>query len=158
MSFDTQGFMRAAWVHRTQEVAVPEIAEYFTEGAKPVFVVRGLSADELYKIRSASSRQKTLEGIAEGLAEGSKSGAAKAIKEALGASGALDPATPRAMETLIAGCVDPPCDLDMARLLMDKHGLIFMKLSDTIMTLTGQGGEVEKKAAPSGKTTASARR
>ena len=158
MGFDTQGFMRASWAHRTQEVAVPEIAEYFTDGAKPVFIVRSLSADELYKIRSASSRQKTLEGIAEGLAEGSKSGAAKAIKEALGASGALDPATPRAMETLIAGCVDPPCDLDMARLLMDKHGLIFMKLSDTIMTLTGQGGEVEKKAAPSGKTTASARR
>lgn len=156
MGFDAQNFMRASWVHRTQEVDVPEIAEYFTDGAKPVFVVRGLSADELYKIRSASSRQKTLEGIAEGLAEGSKSGAAKAIKEALGASGTLDPATPRAMETLMAGCVDPPCDLDMARLLMDKHGLIFMRLSDTIMTLTGQGGAVEKKAAPSGKTKASA--
>ena len=67
MGFDAQGFMRASWVHRTQEIAVPEIAEFFTEGSKPVFIVRGLSADELYKIRSASSRQKTLEGIAEGL-------------------------------------------------------------------------------------------
>jgi hypothetical protein len=119
-------------------------------------VVRSLSADELYKIRSSASRQKTLEGIAEGLAEGSKSGAARAIVDALGGSGTLDPATPRAIETLIAGCVNPPCDLDLARLLMEKHGLIFMRLSDAIMSLTGQGGIVEKKAAPSGKTKASA--
>lgn len=152
MGFDLQGFSRAAWVHRTQEVDVPELAEFFAPGDKPVFVVRGLSADELYKIRSAASRQKVMEGIAEGLAEGSKSGAARAIADALGGSGTLDPATPRAMETLIAGCVTPPCDLDLARLLESKHGLIFMRLSDAIMTLTGQGGSVEKKAAPSGKT------
>ena len=152
MSFDLQGFQRAAWVHRTQEVAVPELAEWFTAGAPAVFVVRGLSADELYKIRSSASRQKVLEGIAEGLAEGSKSGAARAILDALGGAGTLDPATPRAMETLMAGCVDPPCDLDMARLLESKHGLIFMRLSDAIMSLTGQGGMVEKKAEPSGVT------
>lgn len=48
------------------------------------------------------------------------------------------------METLILGCVEPACDLDLARLLMAKHGLIFMRLSDAIMSLTGQGGEVEK--------------
>lgn len=156
MGFDLQGFQRAAWVHRTQEVPVAELSEFFTDGAPAVWLVRGLTADELYKIRSASSRQKTLEGIAEGLAEGSKSGAARAIKEALGSSGTLDPSTPKAMETLMAGCIDPPCDLDLARLMMDKHGLIFMRLSDAIMTLTGQGGVVEKKAAPSGKTKASA--
>ncbi len=155
MGFDVQGFARATWVHRTQEVPVPELADYFAPGDPPVFIVRGLSADELYKIRSAASRHKVLEGIAEGLAEGSKSGAARAIASALGGAETLDPATPRAMETLIAGCVEPPCDLDLARLLESKHGLIFMRLSDAIMTLTGQGGEVEKKAAPSGKTKAS---
>lgn len=154
MGFDTQSFQRAAWVHRTQEVPVPELADFFTDGAPAIFKVRGLSADELYKIRSSVSRHRLMEGIAEGLAEGSKSGAARAIKDALGAGPALDPATPRAMETLIAGCVDPPCDLDLARLLMDKHGLVFMKLSDAIMSLTGQGGEVEKKAVPSGKKAA----
>lgn len=151
MSFDTQKFAAAKWVHRTQAVEVPELAAFFPEGEPAVFTVRGLSADEIYKIRSASSRAKLLEGIAEGLAEGSKSGTARAIAEALGAQGVLDPATPRAMETLILGCVDPPCDLDLARLLADKHGLIFVRLNDAIMALTGQGGEVEKKALPSGR-------
>lgn len=155
MAFDAKGFMQAAWVHRTQEVAVPELAAWFKDEPAQ-FVVRSLSADELYKIRASASRQKTLEGIAEGLAEGSKSGAARAIVDAIGGAGTLDPATPRAIETLMAGCVSPPCDLDMARLLMEKHGLIFMRLSDAIMTLTGQGGTVEKKAARSGKIPVSA--
>ena len=154
MGFDSQGFQRAPWVHRTQAVSVPELSAWFTDGATPEFIVRGLSADELYKIRSAVSRQRLIDGIAEGLAEGSKSGAARAIQEALGSGGQLDPATPRAMETLILGCVEPACDLDLARLLMAKHGLIFMRLSDAIMSLTGQGGEVEKKAAPSGPSPA----
>lgn len=155
MAFNTQAFLKAGWVHRTQSVAVPELSDWFGEDPAE-FVVRSLSADELYKIRSSASRQKTLEGIAEGLAEGSKSGAARAIVDALGGTGTLDPATPRAIETLIAGCVEPPCDLDLARLLMEKHGLIFMRLSDAIMSLTGQGGIVEKKAAPSGRTKGSA--
>lgn len=151
MGFDTQGFQRAPWEHRTQEVPVPELAEFFTDGSPAVFKVRGLSADELYKIRFSVSRHLVIEGIAEGLAEASKSGATRAINEVLSTS-QLHPATPRAIETLIFGCVDPPCDLDMARLLMSKHGVVFMKLSDTIMTLAGLGGEVAKKAEPSGQS------
>ena len=47
----------------------------------------------------------------------------------------------------------PTCDLEMARLLNEHHGVILFNLSNIILGLTGQGSDVEKKLPLSTETT-----
>lgn len=156
MPFNTAAFLQAPWQHRTQEVPVPELQAFFGEGEPAVFVVRSLTANEIARANSASQAHRREAALAEALTAGSKGEIVSAVQAALGRGPDLDPDIPRRMEMLCAGCVSPPCDLELARHLQEHHGVILFNLSNIILSLTGLGSDVEKKPAPSTKTPASA--
>ena len=156
MAFNVSGFVQAPWQHRTQEVPVPELKAWFDDGEPAVFTVRGLTANEIARANSASQAHRREAALAEALTSGSKSEITGAVQAALGRGPDLDPDIPRRMEILCAGCVSPPCDLELARKLQEHHGVILFNLSNVILSLTGLGSDVEKKPAPSTKTRASA--
>ncbi len=153
MPFNAAGFTQAPWVHRTQEVPVPELKDWFTDGDPAVFVVRGLTANEIARANGASDAHRRAAALADALTGGSKSEITNAVKASLGRGTDLEPDIPRRMEMVCAGCVSPPCDMDMARTLQEYHGVILFNLSNVILSLSGQGSDVEKK--PSGSTVTS---
>lgn len=148
MAFNVSGFVQAPWQHRTQEVPVPELKDWFDDGEPAVFVVRSLTANEIARANSASQAHRREAALAEALTAGSKGAIVSAVKEALGRGQDLDPDIPRRMELVCAGLVAPACDLEMARLLNEHHGVILFNLSNIILGLTGQGSDVEKKPPP----------
>ncbi len=153
MAFNTNGFIQAPWQHRTQEVPVPELKDWFDPDEPAVFLVRSLTANEIARANSASQAHRREAALAEALTAGSKGAIVTAVKDALGRGQDLDPDIPRRMELVCAGLVAPTCDLEMARLLNEHHGVILFNLSNIILGLTGQGSDVEKKPPPSTETT-----
>jgi hypothetical protein len=150
MPFNTAGFLQTPWVHRTQEVEVPELQALFDPGERAVFVVRGLTANEIARANGASDAHRRAAALADALTGGSKSEITNAVKASLGRGPDLEPDIPRRMEMVCAGCVSPLCDMEMARTLQEFHGVILFNLSNVILSLSGQGSDVEKK--PSGST------
>ena len=157
MPFNTAGFLQANWQHRTQEVAVPELAAWFGDGEPAVFVVRSLTANEVARANAAAQAHRREAALAEALTSGSKSEIVGAVQAALGRGPDLDPDIPRRMEMLVAGCVSPTVDLEFARLLQEHHGVILFNLTNVILSLTGQGSDVEKKPVPSTRMSGSKR-
>ena len=147
---DLQKFMTAKMHLRTAEVAVPELAAFFKDGEKPVWIVRGLTASELARTREAGENVEKLKSVVSALAgEGDK---AQAIREALGLSDDETPAeVSRRIEMLTHGSVSPEikAQRDIAVKLAESYSITFYSLTNKIQELTGLGSEVGK---PKGST------
>lgn len=96
MAFNVSGFVQAPWQHRTQEVPVPELKDWFDPGDPLVFVVRGLTANEIARANSASQAHRREAALAEALTSGSKSEITGAVQAALGGVRISTPISPGA--------------------------------------------------------------
>lgn len=151
-SFDKKKFMKTALEPRTESVPVPDLKEFFDEGAETVWIVRGLSGHELGRVNEAKERNRNIEAIMQSLMSEKSAEKADAIRQLLG----MDDSTPadivRRIEMLTIGSVDPEIDHEFAVRLCTFYPVEFMLLSNAITKLTGQGAQVKKKLTSSGET------
>lgn len=129
------------YVPRTQKVAVTELAEFFPEGTpveKMFFVVRGLEGLEYFKanqfVDSTQDDDPTIKKINTLLEVGGKR------PEIMG----------RRIQYVMVGTVKPKIDRTLANTIFEKHPMVGMLLSDTIITLMGLGG-TQKESNASGE-------
>ena len=156
MGFKARRFGKAKFEHRTEAVAVPDLAQWFDEGEAPEWIVRGLTHAEIAKANEAVNSNKA---IAETVAK-LVGGNAKEKAEAVQAIFQVDDTTPddtvRRIAQLVAGSVSPEVDQPTAVKFAEVYPVEFMVLTNKIMELSGQGQVlVEGKPAPSGEKTAS---
>jgi len=149
MPFDAKAFMQARLTARTRAVGVPTLRRWFGQDDRPIWKVRGLTANELAKVNDAERRNKREAALLDALSDGTRAEIVKEIQHALGRSDDTMPDLARRLEMLIAGSVEPVCSEDMAVKIAEKFPVQFYELTNIILDLTGQGSDVSKKPEPS---------
>ena len=147
--FDTQSFMSQKFKHREVGVDVPDLSDFFPEGEKPVWTVRGLTADEVAKSREAPQRAKKVEAIMQGIVSGNIQEQVKALREELGITEDVHEDIIKRKEYLVMASVKPVIDESLAVKLANTYPIPFYNLTTKILELTGLGQE-PGKSKPSG--------
>jgi len=154
MSFDMKGFMKAQFRDRTADVPVPDLKDWFAEGAEPVIKVRGLTGAELARVNEAAAKNKNLNGMLDALASTNASEKVEAIKESLGFSGKVPDDIAKRAEQLVIGTVDPEFNLEQAVKFFEVFPVEAYQVTNKIMELTGKGKSAGE-SKPSGNETTS---
>ena len=155
MAFDKKKFGKAKFESRTAQVDVPALKDFFDEGDKPEFKVRGLTGEEMARVNEAADKNKNLLAIVAALAGQNQNEKVAALQESLGLSHENVPSDlARRIEMLAIGAVDPELDVQMAARIFKVAPVDGYALSNRITTLSGQGMMVGEPKA-SGKTKAS---
>lgn len=155
MAFDEKRFLKTKFQPRTEAVPVPDLAAFFPEGEKPLWIIRGLEGKELGLVNEAAARNKNVAAILEGLMAGDAKEKAKAVQKLLGTAGEVPEDVARRLEILVLGSVDPPCKPELAVRICEAYPVEFFDLTNRIRNLTGQG-KLPGKQPPSGATEGSA--
>ena len=155
MKFDAKKFLKTKFTQRTHPVPVPDLRQFFPEGEEAVWIVRGLTGQELGRADAAADNQKSITALVSGLTSDSSKEKAQAIKDLLGIGGNTPAAIVKRIEQLIIGSVDPECTRDLAVKLCETYPVEFLTITNKIVELTGQG-QIPGKSQPSGATQASA--
>jgi len=148
MPFHKDTFVSDLFEPRTMAVPVAALVEYFDEGEKPEFTVRGLSASEIQRGNDASHRQASVENIVKAIANQKEQ--VDAIRSALGLSDDVPGEIAKRLEHLVSGCVEPKLDSLAAAKLAEAFPIEFYDLTNKIMALSGQGG-MRVKQKPSSR-------
>lgn len=150
MAFDSKAFLRAEFVSREERIPVPALKAFFGDD-EPVFVVRGLTADEINRAQEATKRSKDTDDILQALIADNPEKLSE-LREALGISSNDRPAeVVRRLEILTQGIVEPALDMPMAIKFATAFPIDFYSITTKILELTGLGMDL-KKSKPSGKT------
>jgi len=155
MSFEAKQFLKTKFKKRTHPVPVPDLQQFFPEGEEAVWIVRGLTGQELGRADAAADNQKSIAALVSGLTSDSSKEKAQAIQDLLGIGGNTPSAIVKRIEQLIIGSVDPECTRDMAVKLCETYPVEFLTITNKIVELTGQG-QIPGKLPPSGATQESA--
>jgi uncharacterized protein YidB (DUF937 family) len=155
---DLHKFLGASFSPREATVEVPELSDFFADGEKAEWTVRSLTAAEMGRAELAAEKGvENIKALVEAMA--GKGEKAEALRKAMGISQAETPAdVSRRIEMLTAGSVSPELGMesrDVAVRLAEVHPTVFYKLTNKILSLTGQGAELGKRN-PSGKIRKSA--
>jgi hypothetical protein len=135
MGFKTKEFKKARLAPRTETISLPDLADWFDGPAE--WTVKGLNGNELaYCKEMAARNRKTITAILETL---TTEDAVTAVKCMTGTDGAVPMDIALRMELLVAGSVEPACDIELAAKLNMAHPAEFQVLTKTIMRLTGLG-------------------
>lgn len=151
-TFNKKAFMKTQYEPRTEKVPVPDLKDFFEEGAEPVWIVRNLTGHELGKVNEAKERNKNIEAILEALVSAQSKEKADAIKHLIGLNNETPGDIVQRLEMLVIASVDPVCDQEMAVKIYTYFPGVFVPLTNAIRNLTGQGAQVKKKQTPSGAT------
>ena len=155
MGFKLKEFSKAKFEARTATVSVPALAEFFDEGEKAEFVVRGLTGEETARVNEAQSKSKNLQAVVAALAGKDQTEKIQALQESLGLSADTIPGDlARRIEMLAMGCADPVIDVQTAAKIFKVAPVDGYNLTNEILRLSGQGMTVGKPKA-SGETKAS---
>ena len=150
MGFDVKKFNKTKFAPRTDEVPVPDLKEFFAEGEKPVWKVRGLTGQELGRANEAAERNKNMVAILAGLASRNEKEITESVKELLGVAGSTPDDIAKRIEHLVLGSVDPVCSQELAVKLCTVKGIEFYQITNKIYELTGLG-QTPGKPKPSGE-------
>jgi len=145
MGFDTKSFRKATFEDRTESVPVPDLKEWFAEGEEPVFVVRGLTAEELARCNEAVQKNKNISSVVEALHSSNQQEKVQAMREMLGVSESVPNELVKRLEQFAIGTVDPDMDHELAVKFAESYPVELYSITNKIMELTGQGRQVKKK-------------
>jgi hypothetical protein len=147
MGFDLKKYRTAKFTERTKDVPVPQLKDWFTNGDKPVFVVRGLEGEELFEVRTAVEKNRNTQEILEKLVSGEVGEKVEAALRALGIGDDLPDDYVRRLHTVKLGLKKPKSNLEDIKLIAKRHPVLFTNLSEEIMALTGMGQLGESSAS-----------
>ncbi len=148
MTFDLAKFEATEFHPREKEIKVPALAGFFD--GDPVWTVRGLSANEIYKATDAEQKRSLQSKILKAAA--SFSGDPDDILKEISANEDTPGEIAKRLEMLVMGSVEPTADLALAVKLAKVYPIEFMHLTNEITTLTGQGFDYAKPEAASSET------
>src|SRR6056297_4315121 len=151
MGFDIKAFQKTKFEDRTAKVQVPDLKDWFAEGDEPVFIVRGLTAEELARCNEAVQKNKNISFVVEALHSSNQHKKVQAMREVLGVSESVPDDLAKRLEQFTLGTVDPDLDHEMAVKFAENYPVEFYQATNKIMELTGQGRQIKKK--PSSKQT-----
>lgn len=149
--FDSKRFLATQFIPREEDVPVPDLKEFFGDGDKPVWRIRGLDGYELGSVEEVKRRNKQVESILEGILSAGSKKQAEAIKKLVGNSQDATDDVAKRLEMLVLSSIDPVCDLDLAIKLLKTFPIEFFDITNKVNILTGKG-HVPGKPKPSGKT------
>lgn len=151
MGFDIKKFDAAKLVQRTEEVEVEELKE-FSKGDGPLlFKVRGLTGEELFRVKAAVDSNSNLAAVIDGLSSVVGKEKAEALRNVCGVGGMRPDEHVKRLEVLVLGCVDPVIERPIAVKLAAAYPTVFTRLTDKILALMGMGAEVGKRKGSGGK-------
>lgn len=150
--FNADKFIQTQLEHRTEEVEVEDLKEWFDKDDKALWKVRGLSGEEVAKAQETASKSKNLTAIVEALASNAKAEKVSALKELLGTADSVPVELAKRMEMLVHGSVEPATDLALAVKLAKNFPVTFMTLTTKILELTGLGSVDVGKLSASTKS------
>jgi len=148
--FDSAKFTSAKLNPRTASVAVPGLAEYFADGDKPEWVVRGLTGQELGQAKAAVSGRKDLVKLVDSLLGGQSDEKAKAVRDLFDLNEEVPPDVALRIHLVRLGSVTPEADEEVAVRLCTCFPIEFALISQKILELTGAGHEPGKACASGG--------
>ena len=161
MPFDIKKFKKTRYVPREGDVPVPDLKDFFAEGEKPVWRVRGLNGYELGKAKERAASNATMVAVLEGLASRIPKDVKDAISRLIGAGGETPSDIAQRMYMLTAGSISPVLidesgeeDMDVVIQLVTAFPIEFYQITNKINELTGMG-HVPGKPKASGETEAS---
>lgn len=141
--FNLDKFRDTKFERRTKEVPVPELGLFFPKGSKSkVWIVQNLSGEELYAMRDAVDRNIDLEKTVRALATGQK---ADVVKDALGLTGKVPDDLARRLSVFVFGSAEPKIDRSDAVKFAQEYSLVFDRLTNEIMVLSGLGSKPGEK-------------
>jgi len=148
--FNADLFNSAQIALRQKTIEVPQLSDFFK--GKPEWVVRGMTGEEVALVNESQERSRNLENLVDAIASsGSGKRVTDGIKNALGLGDEVPADITRRIEMLILGSVKPVCDREMAIRLSTFFPTVFYDLTNTILTLSGEGGDIVGKPQSSTK-------
>ena len=140
MGFDANKFDTTNFKHRTAEVMVPELKDFYAEGDKAVWQVRGLTGEELAIVNEAITANKNLSSLVSAIVSKVTEEKVQAIKESMGLpSDSVPSDIVRRISMLVQGSVEPECSQELAVKIARVHPTVFFKITNKIIDLTGAG-------------------
>lgn len=157
MPFDTKKFLNATYTDRTKRLEFEDkaLAQYYENGEKPYWKIRGLDGQELAECNEAALMARDRTAIADALVSGAADDKKQAVRELLGMVGDVPPEHVRKLEMFRRGSVDPQIDHPFAVRFARDHPIEFLHIVGQITELTG-AGRMPGKQEPCGKTRKSA--
>ncbi len=154
MSFDINRFQQAQLALREKIVPVPELAGFFPESVEPVFRVRALSGEEIFRAADASARDQKIVAAVQAIGAAAQADKfAEAFRDLLGSNDVPEDMR-RRIEHLLAGVVDPKLDRQDVLRLIAFYPTVAGKLHAAILELIAEGPDLGK-ASDSTQTPAS---
>ena len=148
--FDISAFSREKYEPREAEISfkIPVPGSGSPEPVEQVFVVKGLTAEELAKIDQIVDNNKNLQALLDAVVR-ADSGDIKArldaIKDLAGMSNDVPASHVKKLAIFRAGCVNPEFGQADAVKFAKVHPIEFIIISNKIYELTGLGQQVKKK-------------
>lgn len=153
MSFDLNAFRQAKFEPRQDDVLLPELADFFPDGAKPLFTIRMLSSNDLHRAENAIPVGNAAQELLKRLAGGADQDKAEVAAEVLGIIGGddIEATLKKQLEMVRIGVVQPELQLQDVVTIAKHFPVAFKKLWLEITRLTGMGAAATVKRRPSGK-------
>jgi hypothetical protein len=153
MTFDLNRFRQASLAPRQATVPVPDLAAFFPDGAAPVWVVRGLTGEEIARSNESNQRYSLVTAAVQALANASsaKADQVEALQSLIGYGTDVPADLAKRFDHLVFGSVDPAIDRDTAVRLFGGFPIVAYQLTNRILELTGEGPDVGK-SPPSTET------
>jgi len=152
--FDEKAFKKASFKPRTHKHFVPELKEFFSEGAELQWEVRGLEGPEMFRAKMAVDRDRTLTAAITAMSAGGNE-QIQAFRELMAMGEGVPEEYSKRIELVSLGSVNPKVDRVTVVKLAKNFPATLNTLSDKIIELTGLGHEVGKPKG-SGETHESA--
>lgn len=150
MGLNTTAFMKDKLEHRTEEISVPALADWFD--GDPVWIVRGLGGSEVSSAQETVAKNKNIGALAQALVSPDQTEKVRALRDLIGTSDNVPDELAKRIDMLVSGSVEPKVDFSLAVKLADNFPVEFMNLTTKIIVLTGLGS-TKVKLKPSGGMT-----
>jgi len=146
MTFDLERFRGTALAPRQATVSVSDLAFFFAEGAEPVWIVRGLTGEEIARCNEANTRHATIAATVQALANSAAAQAdtVEAMQALIGFGTDVPEDLAKRFDHLTYGSVEPRIDRALAVKLFASFPIVAYQLSNKILELTGLGPDVGK--------------
>ena len=143
MSFDLNRFRTASLAPRQESIAVPDLAFFFGEGVPVVWLVRGLTGEEIARSNNSSERVKLFAATVDALASAARSDQSDALKAMMGVTDVPEDLAKR-FDHLTFGSIDPKISREDAVKLFASYPVVAYTLTNKILELTGLGPDLGK--------------
>jgi len=146
MSFDLERFRGASLAPRQLTVPVPDLMPFFADGVEPVWVVRGLTGEEIARCKESSARHTTIAAAVQALANSAaaKAETVDALQTLIGFGTDVPDDLAQRFDQLTFGSVEPVIDRATAVKLFAGYPIVAYTLTNKILEMTGLGPDLGK--------------